>query len=137
MADVFTKAKRSEVMSLIRGKGNKQTEGVMVSLFRAEKITGWRRHLALPGRPDFTFRKEKLTVFIDGCFWHGCPSCYRAPKVNRKFWADKVAYNRHHDLVVNRELKKRGWRVLRIWQHSLRIRDRKRLIYRIEKSLHS
>ena len=49
MADVFTKAKRSEVMSLIQGKGNKQTEGAMVKILRAEKITGWRRHLPLPG----------------------------------------------------------------------------------------
>jgi DNA mismatch endonuclease (patch repair protein) len=137
MSDTFTKEKRSEVMSLIRGKGNKQTEGVMVSILRSEKIAGWRRHLPLPGKPDFTFRKDRLTVFIYGCFWHGCPKCYRAPKGNRKFWADKVAYNRQHDLAVNRELEKRGWRVLRIWQHSLRIRDRKRLITRIEKSLHS
>ena len=137
MVDVVTKSKRSEIMSRIRGKGNKQTEGVLVELFREEKISGWRRQLKLPGKPDFTFRKHRLVVFVDGCFWHGCPKCYRAPKGNRKFWADKVAYNRHHDFVVNRELKMRGWRVLRIWQHSLRIRDRKRLISRIEKSLHS
>ncbi len=137
MPDVFTKAKRSEVMSLIKGKGNKRTEGAMVKILRAEKITGWRRHLPLPGRPDFTFRNERLSVFIDGCFWHGCPKCYRAPKSNRKFWADKVAYNRQHDLAVNRVLKKIGWRVLRIWQHSLQKRDRKRLITRIEKSLRS
>ena len=137
MADVFTKAKRSEVMSLIQGKGNKQTEGAMVKILRAEKITGWRRHLPLPGKPDFTFRNERLTVFIDGCFWHGCPKCYRAPKGNHKFWADKVAYNRRHDLAVNHELKKSGWSVLRISQHSLHKQDRKRLISRIEKSLRS
>jgi DNA mismatch endonuclease (patch repair protein) len=135
MPDVFTKEKRSEVMSLIRGKGNKRTEGVLVKLFREEGITGWRRHLKLPGKPDFTFRKERLTVFLDGCFWHGCPKCYRAPKGNRKFWEAKIARNRERDREVNRVLKKRGWRVLRIAEHSLRKKDRKRLLSRIEKAL--
>jgi DNA mismatch endonuclease (patch repair protein) len=135
MPDIFTKAKRSEVMSRIRGKGNKRTEGVLVQLFREEGIAGWRRHLKLPGKPDFTFRKERLTVFVDGCFWHGCPKCYRAPKGNRKFWESKISRNRERDREVNRELKKRGWRVLRIAEHSLKKRDRKRLISRIERAL--
>jgi DNA mismatch endonuclease (patch repair protein) len=60
MPDVFTKAKRSEVMSLIRGKGNKRTEGALIKIFKEHGITSWRRHLKLPGRPDFTFRKERL-----------------------------------------------------------------------------
>jgi DNA mismatch endonuclease (patch repair protein) len=135
MPDIFTKAKRSEVMSLIRGKGNKRTEGVLVRLFRDEGITGWRRHLKLPGKPDFTFRKERLTIFVDGCFWHGCPRCYRAPKGNRKFWEAKITRNRERDREVNRELRKRGWRVLRIAEHSLRKKDHKRLLSRIEKEL--
>jgi DNA mismatch endonuclease (patch repair protein) len=137
MPDVFTKEKRSEVMSLIKGKGNKRTEGVIAKLFKEEGITGWRRHLPLPGRPDFTFRREKLTVFVDGCFWHGCPKCYRAPKGNRKFWESKISRNRERDREVNRELKKRGWRVLRIAEHSLKNRNRHRLLFRIEKVLRS
>lgn len=68
MVDVVTKSKRSEIMSRIRGKGNKQTEGVLVELFREENISGWRRHLKLPGKPDFTFKKERLIVFVDGLF---------------------------------------------------------------------
>ena len=137
MPDVFTKEKRSEVMSLIKGKGNKRTEGVMVTLFKEEGITGWRRHLPLPGRPDFTFRKERLMIFVDGCFWHGCPKCYRAPKGNRKFWESKISRNRERDREVNRELKKRGWRILRIAEHSLKKKDRHRLLFRIEKALRS
>lgn len=137
MPDVFTKEKRSEVMSRIRGKGNRRTEGVLLKLFREEGMTGWRRHLKLPGKPDFTFRKERLTVFVDGCFWHGCPKCYRAPKGNRKFWENKVSRNRERDREVNRVLRIRGWRVLRIAEHSLKRLGRKRLISRIEKSLHA
>jgi DNA mismatch endonuclease (patch repair protein) len=135
MPDLFSKEKRSEVMSLIRGKGNKRTEGVLVKLFREEGITGWRRHLKLPGKPDFTFRKERLTVFLDGCFWHGCPKCYRAPKGNRKFWEAKIARNRKRDREVNLGLKKLGWRVLRIAEHSILKKDHKRLLSRIEKAL--
>jgi DNA mismatch endonuclease (patch repair protein) len=73
-------------MSLIRGKGNKQTEQALLALLKRDKITGWRRHLPLPGKPDFAFTKQKVAVFVDGCFWHGCPKCYTRPKTNRKFW---------------------------------------------------
>ena len=135
MPDVFTKAKRSEVMSLIRGKGNMRTEGVLVKIFREEGITGWRRQLKLPGRPDFTFRKERLMIFVDGCFWHGCPKCCRSPKGNNEFWEVKITRNRERDREVNRELRKRGWRVLRIAEHSLLKKDRARLLSRIVKAL--
>ena len=137
MVDVVTKSKRSEIMSRIRGKGNKQTEGVLVELFQEGKISGWRRHLKLPGKPDFTFQKERLIVFVDGCFWHGCPKCYRAPKGNRKFWETKIARNRERDCEVNRELRLRGWRVLRIAEHSLKKKHRKKLLSRLAKSLRS
>src|SRR3989442_3445808 len=73
MPDVFTKAKRSAVMSLIRGSGNRDTELRMMALFRAHGVTGWRRGALLTGRPDFVFRRERVAVFVDGCFWHGCP----------------------------------------------------------------
>jgi DNA mismatch endonuclease (patch repair protein) len=66
MPDVFTKAKRSTVMSLIRGSGNKDTELRMIALFRAHGIVGWRRRAALFGKPDFVFRRERVVVFVDG-----------------------------------------------------------------------
>ena len=66
MPDVFTQSKRSEVMSRIRGKGNRSTELKLLKLFREHGISGWRRHQPLPGRPDFVFPKELLAVFVDG-----------------------------------------------------------------------
>ncbi len=135
MMDVFTKEKRSEVMSLIKGKGNRSTEAALVKIFRAERLTGWRRHLALPGHPDFTFRQARLIVFVDGCFWHGCPKCYRTPKGNRKFWSDKIARNRERDKGVNRKLRKHGWRVLRIPEHALKKKYRAKLVVRLRKAL--
>ena len=119
MPDVFTKAKRSEVMSRIRGQGNQDTELVLVKLLRQHHITGWRRNQKVFGKPDFLFRRNRLAVFVDGCFWHGCPRCYRRPASNRKFWDAKLARNRERDREVARELRRLGWRVVRIWEHDL------------------
>ena len=119
MSDVFTKAKRSEVMSRIRGRDNKDTELVLAHLFRANRITGWRRHRPIFGRPDFVFSRLKVAVFVDGCFWHGCPKHGSRPKQNRKFWETKIARNRARDRKVTRVLRGKGWRVVRIWEHEL------------------
>ena len=120
MSDVFTKAKRSEVMSRIRGRGNQATEIALAKFFRRKKITGWRRHQKIFGKPDFVFPKLKLAVFVDGCFWHGCPKHGTQPKGNAAFWRKKIAGNRIRDRLVGRTLRKSGWQVLRIWEHALR-----------------
>ena len=119
MPDVFTKSKRSQVMARIRSRGNKDTEMVLARLLRSHGITGWRRHQHVFGRPDFIFRMHRLAVFVDGCFWHGCQRCYRAPASNRKFWSAKYQRNKDRDRRVGRELRKSGWCVLRIWEHQL------------------
>lgn len=119
MADVFTKGKRSEVMSRIRGRGNKDTEVALAKLFRANGIIGWRRHYPILGKPDFAFPKLKVAVFVDGCFWHGCPKHATRPKGNSAFWSAKLDANKARDRKVNRELRAKGWRVLRIWEHEL------------------
>jgi DNA mismatch endonuclease (patch repair protein) len=123
MADVFTKSKRSQIMAAIRSRGNKATELKLASLFRTVGITGWRRHQSLPGRPDFIFRHQRLAVFVDGCFWHGCRRHCRIPQANREYWQLKIARNRVHDRHVSRLLRSRGWRVLRLWGHDLRHPD--------------
>lgn len=123
MADVFTKAKRSEVMSRIRGRGNKNTELELVKLFRRNKISGWRRNQKVFGKPDFVFPRLKFVVFVDGCFWHGCPRCYTRPKSNRQFWDAKVVRNRERDKKVSATLRRAGWRVMRIWEHDLKKRE--------------
>lgn len=107
-------------MSLIRSRGNKATELRLIGIFREHSITGWRRNQKLIGKPDFTFIRERVVVFVDGCFWHGCPKCYKRPKSNRKFWDEKIAANRKRDRQVNRELRELGWRVVRVWQHQLK-----------------
>ena len=135
MADVFTKAKRSAVMSRIRGRGNKDTEMTLARLLRQNKITGWRRHLPIFGRPDFTFPKQKLAVFVDGCFWHGCPKHFSLPANNRAFWKRKFSANKSRDILVTRTLRSQGWRVLRIWEHELGRKNTTKLCRRISRAV--
>ena len=119
MSDVFTKAKRSAVMALIRSGGNKATELRMIALFRECGITGWRRNAPVFGKPDFVFRASKVAVFVDGCFWHGCPRHGTMPRNNRAFWKAKFARNAARDREVTRTLRKAGWRVVRVWECAL------------------
>lgn len=135
MADVFTKAKRSEVMSRIRGRGNKDTELALAKLFRRHHITGWRRNQPVFGKPDFTFPKVKLAVFVDGCFWHGCPKHATKPKNNRAFWQKKLMGNKARDQLVTQTLRRTGWRVLRVWEHELARKLQARLVRRIQRAL--
>ena len=135
MADVFTPAKRSVVMSLIRSRGNRDTELRMIALFRAYRITGWRRSAPLLGKPDFVFREEKVAVFVDGCFWHGCPRHGRVPSSRLEYWGPKLARNVHRDRAVTRALRASGWTVLRIWECALTRQRSGRTAARIRRAL--
>jgi DNA mismatch endonuclease (patch repair protein) len=135
MPDVFTKAKRSAVMARIRGHGNKDTELALIKLFRKHHITGWRRNQKVFGKPDFLFRRNRLALFVDGCFWHGCPKHCRTPSGNRLFWKKKFVANKARDRRVNRKLRGIGWRVVRIWEHELKRKNEACLLRRIQRSL--
>ena len=135
MPDIFTKAKRSAVMARIRSRGNRDTEMVLARLLREHGITGWRRHLAVFGRPDFAFPRLRVALFVDGCFWHGCAKHCRVPAGNRAFWKKKFARNQMRDSLVTRTLRSRGWRVVRVWEHDLARRNRARLVRRIRRAL--
>jgi DNA mismatch endonuclease (patch repair protein) len=119
MPDVFSKSKRSQVMAAIRSRGNKDTELKLALILRATRITGWRRHQPLLGRPDFVFWSRRVAIFVDGCFWHGCPKHGRKPSSNRSYWLPKLRRNKNRDMTIKRALIKRGWIVIRIWEHDL------------------
>ena len=119
MADVFSKKKRSQVMAAIRSKGNKDTELKLAAILRTQGVKGWRRNHPALGKPDFVFLKQRLAVFVDGCFWHGCRWHCRMPKSRKDFWTPKIARNKARDRKVGRLLRKRRWRVVRFWEHSL------------------
>ena len=119
MTDTLTKEKRSVVMSAISSSGNRATELTLISIMKSRRITGWRRNQPLHGKPDFVFRRERLAVFVDGCFWHGCPWHCRMPKSRQNYWEPKIARNRARDKAIRKTLETAGWRVYRIWEHSL------------------
>lgn len=127
--DSLSKEKRSEIMSHIRSKGNKSTELKLIALFRANRISGWRRNSKIFGNPDFVFPKYKLCVFVDGCFWHGCKLCQvgRIPKSNRKYWKDKIEKNRKRDKKVSKTLRDEGYFVVRIRECQLKKNSQKQL----------
>ncbi len=114
-----TTPERSRIMAAIKGKGNKGTELKFIQLLRKNRVTGWRRNSQLVGHPDIVFPTQKLAVFLDGCFWHGCPRCYRPPTSNVPFWSEKILKNRQRDKRTSRKLRALGWRVLRIWECEL------------------
>ena len=136
MADWLTREQRSRNMASIRSKGNRTTERAFLSILREARISGWRRHLRLPGKPDFVFRGSRLAIFIDGCFWHGCPRCYRLPQDNRSYWEKKVIGNRLRDRRRSQELRLLGWRVFRIWEHTLKtVRGRVGILAKLRTAL--
>src|SRR5262245_8555115 len=124
MSDVLSTSKRSEIMSRVRSRGNVATEIRLIEILRQHHLVGWRRNQKIFGSPDFVFRTERLAVFVDGCFWHGCKTHRSLPKTNSEFWVRKIGRNVRRDAVVRRTLNSRGWTVLRVWQHDLKHPDR-------------
>src|SRR5712692_765126 len=117
MTDVFSPAKRSWVMSRVRGKDTKPERLVRSFLHkRGFRFTLHRRDL--PGRPDIVLPRFRTVVFVHGCFWHGHRGCSRAtiPTTHRSFWRKKIESNMRRDDVVLKTLKQEGWRVLTVWQ---------------------
>jgi DNA mismatch endonuclease Vsr len=119
--DTFTRKERSEIMRRVHSAKNASTERVILAALRSRHIAGWKlRPRGLPGSPDIFFPVARLAVFLDGCFWHGCPSCFRAPSTRTQYWGPKIAKNRQRDRRVTCTLRRKGYRVLRLWEHQIR-----------------
>lgn len=122
MRDVLTRAERSAHMAKVRSKGNKSTEQVVEAALKGARIRGWVKHPQdIIGRPDFYFRRARLALFVDGCFWHACPRCHRrTPATRSEFWRQKIDQNRHRDERIRRRLRASGCGCVRVWEHELR-----------------
>jgi DNA mismatch endonuclease (patch repair protein) len=107
-------------MRAIRSKGNKSTEARFRLMLVRARIRGWKLHpKGVVGKPDFYFQESRLALFVDGCFWHGCPRCGHVPKANNPYWKAKIEGNRRRDQERTRTLEAQGTRVLRVWEHEL------------------
>ena len=120
MADTFSKEKRSQIMRQVKSSGNKSTELKLILFFKNAKIKGWRRNYKLFGKPDFVFPKTRTVVFVDGCFWHGHDCRNTKPKDNKEYWLKKIERNKQRDALVTQTLANKGWRVIRLWECSLK-----------------
>ncbi|MBU3896901.1 MAG: very short patch repair endonuclease [Nanoarchaeota archaeon] len=117
MTDVHTRAQRSYNMSRIKSSKTKPE----LSIKKLMKRLGFSyQPKGIYGRPDYASKSYNIALFIDGCFWHKCPKHYRAPKSNRLYWLPKIARNVKRDRKVNCILRKKGWKVIRIWEHDLK-----------------
>lgn len=111
---------RSRAMSAVRGWGNKTTEVLFRYALVRNGVKGWQIHPeGIPGSPDFLFDHEKVVVFLDGCFWHGCKKCGHFPRANAAFWRAKIERNKQRDIRTTDQLRKRKFLVIRFWEHEL------------------
>ena len=121
MSDNLTPEDRKKTMRAVKGKGTK-LEQRFFSTLAGMRISGWKKNVSeIIGKPDVVFPNQKIAIFIDGCFWHGCPICQRKlPKTNRKYWKQKIKRNISQAKSVNKELLQNDWKVFRIWEHEMK-----------------
>lgn len=126
---------RSANMRAIRSNGNRSTEWRLRSMLVRNRYRGWKVHAKeFVGTPDFVFPSWRLVIFIDGCFWHGCPLCGHTPKTNSEYWSAKIARNKERDKRNTRRLRRQGLKVIRIWECALK-KNPTRSLQRIKEGL--
>ncbi len=106
-------------MAAIRSQNTLPEKRLRQTLWHAG-LRGYRLQARLPGRPDIVFSRKHVAIFVDGCFWHRCPTCYREPKTHVSYWTAKIQRNVDRDQRVTIQLTENGWAVIRIWEHHLR-----------------
>ncbi len=138
MADIFSKQKRSEVMSKISGKETKPE--ILVRKFLFAKGFRYRKNVKnLPGKPDIVLQKYKTAIFVHGCFWHGhnCKAG-KLPETRKEFWEEKIKGNVERDKRNKSELEKLGWDIITIWQCELKNNEiRAKTLEKLINTLHN
>ena len=136
MADIFSKRKRSQIMSRIGDRGS-ASERRIYDLLLLKRLRFTYQQTDLPGRPDFVFRQRKKIIFVHGCFWHqhvGCNRC-TSPSSNRRDWRIKLASNVSRDRLTAGRLRRAGWRIMTIWECEIRPSKIERLEARLTRFL--
>lgn len=107
-------------MRAVKSKGTK-LEKRLFSMLAGMGISGWKKNVKnIVGKPDIAFLDQKIAIFVDGCFWHGCPHCNRKlPETNHEYWEKKIKHNVELSLNYNDQLRRDGWTVIRIWEHEI------------------
>lgn len=118
--DNLSHHQRSHNMRMIKSRGTK-LERLFSSLLRSENIYTSRSKALIYGNPDFIIKRRKIAIFIDSCFWHKCRYHFIPPKSHKEYWDTKIVRNVVRDKHVNKVLRRNGWIVIRIWEHSIKI----------------
>lgn len=119
--DKVSQEVRSRIMRSVRSTQNKSTEEKFRAALEEAGVSGWEVRPDMPFKPDFIFREQKVAIFIDGCFWHGCPTCAnKKPATNKEYWTKKIARNQKRDQEASEQLNAEGWRVFRFWEHDIK-----------------
>ena len=107
-------------MQAVKGKGTR-LEKRLCAMLAGMGLKGWKKNVEnITRKPDIAFVNQRVAVFIDGCFWHGCPYCRRKlPETNRKYWERKIKRNVALAKSHNRQLRRDGWTVIRVWEHEI------------------
>ncbi|WP_439024603.1 very short patch repair endonuclease [Bacillus halotolerans] len=129
--DNVSKEKRSNTMKAVKSK-NTKIEKVVSKEIWGRGIRFRKNVKNLKGKPDIAIKKYKIVIFIDSCFWHGCPLHGRIPKSNVEFWNNKIKRNIERDKSINQYYTKKGWNILRIWEHDLNKKKFSQTIDKIE-----
>jgi DNA mismatch endonuclease, patch repair protein len=121
MSDNLSPADRRRTMQAVKGKGTR-IERRLFAMLAGMGFSGWKQNVAeITGKPDVAFLDLQVALFVDGCFWHGCPVCKRPlPVTNREYWERKIGRNVARAKSQNRELRRTGWTVMRIWEHEMK-----------------
>jgi DNA mismatch endonuclease (patch repair protein) len=120
MVDNLKPEDRRRTMQAVKGKKTR-LEKRLFSMLAGMSLKGWKQNVShVCGNPDVAFIDERVAIFVDGCFWHGCSVCQRKlPQTNREYWKSKIARNVKLANCYNRQLRKDGWTVIRIWEHEI------------------
>lgn len=131
--DNLSPEQRSKTMAAVKSEGTKLERSFFEPLLE-RNVGSVEFHVEdLPGKPDIVNRQSKIAIFIDSCFWHGCPEHLRMPESNREYWKKKISRNKKRDHKVTKQLENKDWLVKRIWEHSIKKdRARKWWLSRIE-----
>jgi len=119
MADIFSKIKRSEIMSKVRNKDSKIEIEFRKKLWK-EGFRYRKNSTKYFGKPDLVLKKHRTVIFIDSCFWHGCPEHGSMPQTRKVFWQKKIGQNKKRNLHVSKHYNDKDWQVIRIWEHDLK-----------------
>lgn len=135
MSDNLSPEDRLKTMRAVKGKGTR-LEKRLWAMLAGMRLRGWKKNAdTITGKPDVVFTDQRVAVFIDGCFWHGCPHCCRKlPKTNRGYWERKIKRNIELAQVYNEQLQREGWTVVRIWEHEMSdlVTIRARILHALE-----